>query len=163
MTSSYDRRSYMGCVLKQMWPRQPVWKEATAGHCAIQAKVSDDPGAVKCNPAVKNLDFWRSLEVGLPTMVRNMVSGYLDIWISGYLDMWISGYLDIWISGYLDSGQINLLLHPQSGLLCGAALPGAFFHRKTGLWCFCNLTLCFLHSTKTIFNGTRLDRRALKS
>ena len=23
------------------------------------------------------------------------------------------------------------LVHPQSGLLCGAALPGAFFSRKT--------------------------------
>ena len=30
-------------------------------------------------PAVKNQDFLRSLEVGLPTMVRNMVSGYLDM------------------------------------------------------------------------------------
>ena len=35
------------------------------------------------------------------------------------------GYLDIWIM------VNNLLLHPQSGLLCGAALPGAFFLRKT--------------------------------
>ena len=72
-------------------------------------------------------------------------------------------HLDILIFGYLDSGQNNGLMHPQSGLLCGVALPGAFFREKTGPWCFCNLKLCFLHSTKTIFNGTRLDRRGLKS
>ena len=35
--------------------------------------------------------------------------------------------MDIWISGYLDSGKNNLLLHPHSEILCGAALPGAFF------------------------------------
>ena len=34
------------------------------------------------------------------------------------------GYLDIWIM------VNNLLLHPQFSLLCGAALPGAFFSRK---------------------------------
>ena len=54
--------------------------------------------------------------------------------------------------------------HHQAGLLCGAALPGGLFSwEKTGPWCFCDLKLCFLHSTKTIFNGTRLDRRGLKS
>ena len=53
--------------------------------------------------------------------------------------------------------------HLQSGLLCGAALPGAFFPGKNRSLGFCNLKLCFLHSTKTIFNGTRLDRRGLKS
>ena len=41
----------------------------------------------------------------------------------GYLHIWISGYLDIWILG-------NWLLHPQSGLLCGAALPGVFSPEK---------------------------------
>ena len=32
--------------------------------------------------------------------------------------------------GYLDSGQNDVFMHPQSGLLCGAALPGAFSPRK---------------------------------
>ena len=40
---------------------------------------------------------------------------------------------------------------------------GLFFPEKTHPWCFCSLKQCFLHSTKTIFNGTRLDRRGLKS
>ena len=40
----------------------------------------------------------------------------------------------IWISGYLDSGKNNLLLHPHSEILCGAALPGAFFSEKTRSW-----------------------------
>ena len=135
-------------------PTKPEWWE----------KQNTDPKAQKnalgfyYNVAVKNVDFWSSLEVGLPTMVRNMVSG---IWICGYLDIWISGYLDIWISGFW---QNNGLMHPLSGLLCGVALPGLFFfQRKTGPWCFCNLKPCFLHSTKTIFNGTRLDRRGLKN
>ena len=70
---------------------------------------------------------------------------------------WTFGYLDMWII------VTNLLLHPQSGLLCGAALPGVFFPEKTRPWCFCSLKQCFLHSTKTIFNWTRLDRRGLKS
>ena len=86
----------------------------------------------------------------------------MNIWKSGYLGIWMFGYLDIWVSGYLDSGKNSLLLHPHSGLLYGAALPGAFFPERTGPWC-CYLKLCFLHSTKTIFNGTRLDRRGLKS
>ena len=34
---------------------------------------------------------------------------------------------DVWISGYLAAGKINLLLHPHSEILCGAALPGALF------------------------------------
>ena len=73
-------------------------------------------------------------------------------------------HLDILIFGYLDSGQNNGLMHPQSGLLCGAALPFFFVvPRKNKSLGFCNLKLCFLHSTKTIFNGTRLDRRGLKS
>ena len=67
------------------------------------------------------------------------------------------------ISAYLDSGQNNLLLHPQSGLLCGAALSKALFFRKTTCLVFCNLKLCFLNSIWKIFNGTRLDRRGLKS
>ena len=33
-----------------------------------------------------------------------------------------SAELDFWITGYLDSCQNNGLMHPQSGLLCGAAL-----------------------------------------
>ena len=53
--------------------------------------------------------------------------------------------------------------HHQSGLLCGAALPELFSPEKTGPCWFCNLNQCFLHSTKTIFDGTRLDRRGLKS
>ena len=68
----------------------------------------------------------------------------MDIWKCGYLEN-----LDIGISGYLDSGQNSLLLHPQSGLLCGAALPGAFSRKNRSLG-FCNLKQCFLHSTKTI-------------
>ena len=47
------------------------------------------------------------------------------------------GYLDIWIM------VTNLLLHPQSGLLCGAALPGFFFSRK-------NTSLVFLQP-KNVF------------
>ena len=47
------------------------------------------------------------------------------------MEIWISGYLDIWIFGYLDSGKNGLLMHLQSGLLCGAALPGAFFYRTS--------------------------------
>ena len=39
----------------------------------------------------------------------------------GYMDIWTSGYLDIWILVKSD-----LLLHPHSEILCGAALPGAF-------------------------------------
>ena len=38
--------------------------------------------------------------------------------------------LDIWIFGYLYSGQNSGLMHHQSRLLCGAALPGAFFFLK---------------------------------
>ena len=94
------------------------------------------------------------------------ISGYLDIWNFGYLNILIFGYLDIWISGIFDIWIMlknNLLLHPQSGLLCGAALPGAFFPRKNRSLVFCNLKQGFLLSTKTIFNGTRLDRRGLKS
>ena len=58
-------------------------------------------------------------------------------------DIWKSGYLDIWIFEYLDPDKNDLLLHPQSGLLCGAALPGAFFSRK-------NTSLVFLQA-KTMF------------
>ena len=52
--------------------------------------------------------------------------------------------------------------HPHSEILFGAALPGAFFQKKQvpGV---CILKQRFLHSTKTTFNGTRLDRRGLKS
>ena len=52
---------------------------------------------------------------------------------------------------------------PHSEILCGAALRGAFFSRKNRSLVFCNLKQSFLHSTKTIFNGTRLDRRGLKN
>ena len=52
---------------------------------------------------------------------------------------------------------------PQLGLLCGAALPGAFFSRKNRSLVFCNLKPCFLHSTNKIFDGTRLDRGGLKN
>ena len=47
-------------------------------------------------------------------------------------------------------------------ILCDAALP-CFFPRKNRSLVFCNLKQCFLQSTKTIFNGTRLDRRGLKN
>ena len=52
---------------------------------------------------------------------------------------------------------------PHSEILCGAALPGAFFPEKSRSLVLCNLKQCFLHSTKTIFNGTRLDRCGLKN
>ena len=52
---------------------------------------------------------------------------------------------------------------PHSEIPCGAALPGAFFSRKLRSLVFCNPKQCFLHSTETIFNGTRLDRRGLKN
>ena len=78
------------------------------------------------------LDIWISgyLDIWISGYLNIWISGYLDIWISGYLDIWIFGYLDIWIFGYLDSGQNNGLMHPQSGLLCGVALPGFVFPRK---------------------------------
>ena len=60
------------------------------------------------------------VRIGKPSnMVRNM-------------DIWKSGYLDVWISGCLDSGKNDSLLHPQSALLCGAALPEACFPEKRG-------------------------------
>ena len=78
------------------------------------------------------LDFWIS---GLWDI---WIFGYLDVWIfrsiSGTLDIWIWGDLDIWIFGYLVT--FNLLLHPHSEMLCGAALPGAFLPDKTRPWCF---------------------------
>ena len=37
--------------------------------------------------------------------------------------------------------RLGVLVHPQFGLLCGAALPGAFFPRK-------NTSLVFLQPTK---------------
>ena len=40
---------------------------------------------------------------------------------------------------------------------------GLFFPEKTRPWCFCSLKQCFLRSTKTRFNETRLDRHGLKS
>ena len=91
--------------------------------------------------------------IGKPSnMVRNIVSGYLDNWIAGYVDIWISGF---WSKQWVDASSI------RTSVWCS---PAVFFSReKTGSWCFCNLKLCFLHSAKTIFNGTRLDRRGLKS
>ena len=53
---------------------------------------------------------------------------------------------------------------PHSEILCGAALPGAFFfsriNRLLGLY---SLKQSFLHSTNKIFNGNGLDRRGLKN
>ena len=46
------------------------------------------------------------------------------------------------------------VVHPCRGLV---------FPEKTHPWCFCNLKQCFLHSTKTMLNGTAPDRRGLKS
>ena len=94
-----------------------------------------------------------------------LIFGYLDIWISGCSDIWMFGYLDIWISGYLDIwihyldfgnsgfGDIrilvknNLFFHPDSEILCGAALPAAHFCRKNSFLMFCKLKLCFFDST----------------
>ena len=77
------------------------------------------------------------LDIWISGCLDIWISGYLDIWIFGYLDIWISGYLDIWIFGYVDSGKNNLLMHPHSEILCGAA-PAVFFvvQEKTGPWCF---------------------------
>ena len=100
-----------------------------------------------------------------PGWIRIWMSGYLDIWISGYLDIWISVYLDIWISGYLDIWilvKTKMLLHPHSEILCGAAMPRAFSRKNKSL-VFCNLKQCFFNSTWTIFKGTRLHGRGLKS
>ena len=69
------------------------------------------------------------------TLTRN-----LDIWISGHLDIWVFGYLDIWMFGFSKS---NLLLDPHSEILCGAALPVAFFSRKNTSVVICDLEQCF--------------------
>ena len=70
--------------------------------------------------------------------------------------------LDIWIFGYLDYGNQFVAASPiRTSVWCSPA--GGFFSRKNRSLGFCNLKQCFLHSTKTIFNGTRLDRRGLKS
>ena len=63
-----------------------------------------------------------------------------------------------------------------NGAMLDAVLHGSFsfwdsvwcslvetFCRKNRSLVFCNLKQCFLHSTRTIFNGTRLDKRGLKS
>ena len=39
--------------------------------------------------------------------------------------------MDIWMLGYLDSGKKQFVAASQFGLVCGAALPGAFFYRKS--------------------------------
>ena len=49
----------------------------------------------------------------------------------------------------------------RSSVWCSRA--GFFSPEKTRPWCSCSLNQCFLHSSKTICNMTRLDRRALKS
>ena len=49
----------------------------------------------------------------------------------------------------------------RTSVWCSPA-GGLFFPEKMSL-VFCNLKQCFLHSTRTIFNGTRLDRRGLKN
>ena len=87
------------------------------------------------------LDIWMSgylniwifgyLDIWIWEILDISIFGYLDILKFEILDIWISGYLDIWIFGYLDSGKNSLLLHPQSGLLCGAALPFCFPPEKT--------------------------------
>ena len=53
-------------------------------------------------------------------------------WIWMGLDGFRLGFVWIWMD-----------LHPQLGLLCGAALPGAFFSRK-------NMSLVFLKA-RTVF------------
>ena len=70
--------------------------------------------------------------------------------------------LDIWILGYLDYGIQFVAASPiRTSVWCSPA--GGFFSGKNRSLGFCNLKHCFLHSTKTIFNGTRLDRRGLKN
>ena len=78
---------------------------------------------------------------------RNSISTSqnLDFCKFGHLDSWISGYLDIWILV-----TSNLLLHPHSEILCGAALPYVFFKNKhvpgvlqpkaVTAWCNCDLS-----------------------
>ena len=82
----------------------------------------------------------------LTSNTRYLVSG---IWylVSGiWYGIWcmVSGYLDIWVSGYLDSGTNNLLLHPHSEILCGAALPNAFYPGKNTFLVFLPRTIVFL-------------------
>ena len=90
----------------------------------------------------------------------------MDFWISGYLDIWISGYLDIWIFVIWTFGLWSKQCVYVSPIRTSVWFSAAVFFgcsRKTRPWCLCNLKLCFLHSTKTVFNETRLDRRGLKS
>ena len=83
-------------------------------------------------------------------MTLTRTFGNLDVWISGYFDIWVSGYfdirvsliLDIWIFGYLDilysdiciMVKSNMLSHPYSEILCGAALKEFFSRKKTSLF-----------------------------
>ena len=55
--------------------------------------------------------------------------GFGWIWI--WMDLDLDGFLWIWMDGF---GWIWMDLHPHSEILCGAALPGAFFSRKTRPW-----------------------------
>ena len=72
------------------------------------------------------------------------------------LDLDLNGF--VWICMDLD----GFASPARSSVWCSPA-GGFFFQKKTHPWCFCSLKQCFLHSTKTIFNGTRLDTRGLKS
>ena len=82
----------------------------------------------------------------------------LDIWISGYLNIWISGYLDIWI-------LVKTLCCCIPTLRFCVVQPCRFscFPEKSMSLVFCNLKQCVLHSTRSIFNRTRLDRCELKN
>ena len=57
----------------------------------------------------------------------------------------------------------NKFEHPHSKILCGAALPGVWFSRKSRSLVFCNPKKCFFNSTEAILNGTRLDGHGLKN
>ena len=64
-------------------------------------------------------------------------------------------------NGPMQDGGLHGSSPARSSVWCSPA--GGFFSRKNRSLVFCSLKQCFLHSTKTIFNGTRLDRRGLKS
>ena len=63
-------------------------------------------------------------------------------------------------NGSMQDGGLHGSSPARSSVWCS---PAVFFSRENRSLGFCSLKQCFLHSTKTIFNGTRLDRRGLKS
>ena len=81
---------------------------------------------------------------------------------SYFLSIFIN-FVWIWMDLDLDLDGFGWICIPSSVFCVVQPCRGLFFPEKTRPWCFCSLKQCFLHSTKTIFNGTRLDRRGLKS